>query len=165
MSKPYNKFKKGDKVMCVSNEHTGAGLEVGKGYEIHSEDFKDYYFLKGHKQSVYQSRLRPARVEEKPVDIRQVPDIKCACCYTTALKKVIEDHPAPGNILGISTQVNQPDLMGWLIIDYPYKDPYHMNHGEGVYVRVPFAEKTKVCPRCAPQVMGTVKHMADGWRK
>lgn len=167
-----NKFEVGDKVKCIKGDNNL--LREGKEYTIKTLKMgcsqpsvtlegvgkaeEDWWFewrfkLVDHAQDMAKQLAELA----KP---REVPDIRCNCCGIKAPKRVVKDHYSPGNVLGGGPQLaNHPDLTGWLVCEYPYKDPY-MNHTEGSYIHTPMPEKVKACPQCAPKVMATVKHLA-----
>lgn len=165
-----NKFKVGDRVKCVKGDsellsegqqYTVKALETGHSspavtLEGVGDDWDWKFEWRFELVDQAQDVAKQLAEQAKP---REVPDIRCSCCHVKAAKRLVKDHCRPGNILGTSRLVNQPDLIGWLIMEYPYKDPY-MDRREGMYTHTPMPEKVKACPACAPKVMATVKHLA-----
>lgn len=85
--------------------------------------------------------------------------IKCRCCHTVAPMKLTKiGNYFTGNVRQ-PAQFNTPDLTGWMVIDYPFKDPRHSNAPEGVNPGSQFKEKIKLCPKCASYIMGTLVHV------
>lgn len=103
------------------------------------------------------------KVWEVKAETTYQPAMYCVVCHRQAPYKLVE-RLHPGNLLGLDPQFF-PDLTGWAIMFYPFKDPYHYQGPEGSYANNQLREADKLCPTCIPQVKGTINHMKDGYHE
>ena len=168
-------LKPGDVVKCIKENKPYPG-KLDEEYTIERIGDTDIY-LKGKECHCGVAPNRfvlvrgvEQRIEQLASGVRQTPEVRCACCHVKAPRIVVKDHATPGNLLNTSKQVNQPNLNGWMLIVNPYKDvlidmancregsmPAHGRFGQA------WEEVLKICSKCSGQVMGTVKHMVEGY--
>lgn len=116
--------------------------------------YKKYWMPTTVQEQVDQEVTQAMMEEAKP---KYQPPMYCTGCNLKVPYKLVT-RPHPGNLLGMAPQM-YPDLTGWMVIEFPYVDPYHAKSMEGVHRSL--KEADKLCPKCALSVKGTITYLKE----